>query len=78
MSAAEGMTSEATATQSPVTKAYFDGYAAGAAYALRLYAYSTSETWAENGVQYVGHAGETLAAALAEMNEHVESMRAAT
>lgn len=56
--------------------AYMTGYEAGAEYALRLYAYSSSATWAENGVQYVGTTGTKLAEALARLDEHVDAMRA--
>ncbi len=39
---------------------YMEGLCDG----IRAYAYSSSEPWAENGVQYVGTTGKTLAAAL--------------
>lgn len=57
---------------------FLDGYEAGAEYALRLYAYSSSQAWAENGVQYVGSTGRTLQSALADMREHVAAMREAS
>ena len=36
---------------------------------LGAYAYSSSERWAESGVQYVGTSGTTLAAARAQVEE---------
>lgn len=55
---------------------YLDGYLAGATFALGLYAYSSSQAWAVNGVQYVGTTGTTLARALEDMKAHVDAMRA--
>jgi hypothetical protein len=67
----------------PVSRAdlqamFLDGYEAGAEYALGLYAYSSSAAWAENGVQYVGSTGRTLAQARLDMREHVNAMREAS
>lgn len=44
---------------------YFDGFVAG----VSAYAYSSSEPWAENGVQYVGTTGTTLRDAIAKARE---------
>lgn len=45
--------------------AYKEGCIAG----VNAYAYSTSEAWAENGVQYVGRSGTTRANAVAQVEQ---------
>ena len=50
---------------------WFDGYQAGAEYALHLYA------WHKDGTMYVGSTGRTYEAAKADLYEHVNAMRVA-
>jgi hypothetical protein len=46
-----------------------EAYDAGFVDALRAYAYSSSQPWAENGVKYVGSTGRTLAEAIEKRRE---------
>ncbi len=63
---ASGEALEALADLEPLRDA---DYRAGFEAALRAYAYSSSEPWAENGVQYVGTTGCTLAEAIAQIED---------
>lgn len=49
----------------PLARSYRDGFVDG----VTAYAYSSSEPWAQNGVQYVGTTGRTLRQAVEGVEE---------
>lgn len=69
--AAEPPVKDILVSKADLATMYLNGYAAGAEYALHLYA------WWKDGTAYVGSTGTTWAKAKIDMAEHVESMRVA-